>query len=144
MDIITLKIKRLSPNVPIPTYAYEGDAAFDLYCREDVTVQSGERVAVPTGIAMAIPDGFVGLVWDKSGIAIKKGLKTLGGVIDSGYRGEVLVGIYNTDTEPFMFKAGEKVAQMIIQKKEVVRIEEVDELDDDTHRGDKGFGSSGA
>ena len=129
--------------MPLPSYAYEGDAAFDLYSREDMTVAPGARVAVPTGIALAIPEGYVGLVWDKSGLAIKQGLKTLGGVIDSGYRGEIMVGIFNTGAETYVFKKGEKVAQMIIQEKEVVHIEEVDELDNDTHRGDKGFGSSG-
>jgi dUTP pyrophosphatase len=142
MTAITLKIQRLSADVPVPGYAYEGDAAFDLYSREDVTLQQGERAAVPTGLAMAIPDGYVGLVWDKSGLAIKRGLKTLGGVVDSGYRGEVLVGMFNTGKEPYTFKKGEKVAQMIIQRKEVVQIEEVDELDD-TQRSNKGFGSSG-
>lgn len=142
MTDVVLKIKRLTGNVPVPSYAYEGDAAFDLYAREEVTIPAKGRMSVATGLTIAIPEGYVGLVWDKSGLAIKHGLKTLGGVIDSGYRGEVMVGLFNTDSEDHTFKKGEKIAQMIIQRKEMVRIEEVDELEE-TERSSKGFGSSG-
>ncbi|MCK5026890.1 MAG: dUTP diphosphatase, partial [Candidatus Pacebacteria bacterium] len=94
------------------------------------------------GIAMEIPEGYVGLIWDKSGLAIKQGLKVLGGVIDSGYRGEVMVGMINLTNKTYTIAEGHKVAQMIIQKTEMVEIEEVEELSD-AQRGDKGFGSSG-
>ncbi len=139
---LTLRIKKLSADVTLPQYAHRGDAALDLYANVAVTLQPGEKTAVPTGIAMEIPDGYVGLIWDKSGIAIKGGLKTLGGVVDSTYRGEVLVGIINLSQEVYTFERGHKVAQMIIQKKEDVVIEEVSELSE-TARGEGGFGSTG-
>jgi dUTP pyrophosphatase len=139
---LTLKIKRLDTSLPLPTYAYAGDAAFDLLCREDVTVKASERAIIPTGLAMEIMEGYVGLIWDKSGLAIKNGLKTLGGVIDSGYRGEVAVGIINLSTVTYSFKKGDKVAQMIIQKTEAVNIVEVAGVEQ-TERGEKKFGSSG-
>ena len=127
----TVKIKRLSPAVPFPAYAYEGDAAFDLCSAEDKTLAPGERHAFRSGLQLEIPEGYVGLIWDKSGVGIKGGLKTLGGVVDCGYRGEVMVG-----------ERGQKLAQMIIQKKEKVILEEVDTLAA-SERGERGFGSSG-
>ena len=107
-----------------------------------VIVKKGERFGVPTGIAMEIPEGYVGLIWDKSGIAIKHGMKTLGGVIDSTYRGEVLVGMINLSGSDYVFEKGHKIAQMIIQKKETVDFEECSDLAD-TERGCGGFGSTG-
>ena len=139
---IKLKIKRLDKSLPLPGYAYPGDAAFDLYAKETVVLKPGERFPVPTGIALEIPEGYVGLVWDKSSVGIKEGIKTLGGVVDSAYRGEVLVGVVNLSEKSYTFSRGHKIAQMIIQKKESVVIEEVDELADSS-RGIKGFGSSG-
>ena len=82
-----LKIKKLKPDARMPEYALPGDAGLDLFASENFTLKKGEKGAIPTGIAMEIPDGFVGLIWDKSGLAMKHGLKTLGGVVDSGYRG---------------------------------------------------------
>lgn len=140
--LVTLKIKRLNKDAKIPNYARYGDAGLDLYAVEDVMLAPNERAAVPTGIAMEIPDGYVGLIWDKSGLSIKHGLKTLGGVVDSGYRGEVLVGIVNLSDTEYIIQKGEKVAQMIIQKKEVIEVEEVKELSE-TARGEGGFGSTG-
>jgi len=140
--MLKLKIKKLDTDLPTPKYAYEGDAAFDVYAREEVTLKPGEHKAIPTGLALEIPEGYVGLVWDKSSIGIKEGLKTLGGVVDCSYRGEILVGIVNVSQKAYTFERGHKVAQMIIQKKELVEIEEVEELSE-TNRGDKGFGSSG-
>jgi len=140
--MIKLKIKRLDGKMPMPAYAYAGDAAFDLYAKEKTTLKPGERKAVPTGIMMEIPEGYVGLVWDKSSVGIKGGIKTLGGVIDCGYRGEVLIGLINLSQEEYVFEKGHKLAQMIIQKKETVEIEEVNELSG-TERGEGGFGSSG-
>ncbi len=126
----------------MPTYAHPGDAGLDMYTCEAVTVAPGERVTVSTGIAMEIPEGYVGLVWDKGGVSIKGGLKTLGGVVDSPYRGEIMIGIINLSSEPYVFEKGHKVAQMVIQKKENVSVEEVTELGD-TSRGEGRFGSTG-
>lgn len=139
---LRLRIKRLEKDAKIPDQPYAGDAGFDLYALENVALEPGVRTGVRTGISMAIPEGYVGLIWDKSGVSIKKGQKTLAGVVDSGYRGEVLVGMVNLSDETYTFKKGDKVAQMLIQKVESIHIEEVDELDD-TERGEKGFGSSG-
>lgn len=138
----SLKIKRLTTSAKIPDIAYTSDAGFDLYADEDVTLEREAWRAIKTGIAMEIPEGYVGLIWEKSGLAIKGGLKTLGGVIDASFRGEVMVGMMNHSGKPYVFKAGDKVAQMLIQKVEHPKFEVVDELDS-TNRGDKGFGSSG-
>lgn len=140
--MIKLPIKKTHENALLPTFAHASDAGMDLYTRESVTVLAGEKAVVGTGIAMAIPEGYVGLIWDKSGIAIKSGLKVLGGVIDAGYRGEVMVGIINLSKEDYTFEAGHKVAQMIIQERIQPDIIEVDSLDDTT-RGEGGFGSTG-
>ena len=137
-----LKIKKLHPDAKIPHYAHNDDAGFDLFAIQDVTLKKGERAMIPTGIAMEIPSEHVGLVWDKSGLAMKHGIKTLGGVVDSQYRGEIIIGVINLSTEDYTFLKGHKVAQMIIQKKEFVDFEEVKELSDTT-RGEGGFGSSG-
>jgi dUTP pyrophosphatase len=137
-----LKIKKLHPDAKLPRYEKEGDAAFELFALEDTTIEPDERVSVPTGIAMEIPYGCVGLIWDKSGLSHKHGLKTLGGVVDAGYRGEVRVGIINLSKEPYTFEKGHKVAQMIVQKREEMVIEEVEELSD-SERGEGGFGSTG-
>ena len=137
-----LKIKKLTDSAIVPSYAYLDDAGFDLYTNEDITLGNGKRSIISTGIAMEIPKGYAGLIWDKSGLSTKHGLKTLGGVVDSGYRGEIKVGMVNLGDTPYTFRTGEKIAQMIIQRKEVCEIEESDELDN-KERGDKGFGSSG-
>lgn len=137
-----LLIKKVDAAAVVPNFAHATDAGMDLYALESVTVAPGERVQVRTGIAMAIPLGHVGLVWDKSGISHKGGLKTLGGVIDAGYRGEVMVGLLNTSTSPYTFEAGHKVAQILIQPvvhPELVVAEELPEAD----RGEGGFGSTG-
>jgi dUTP pyrophosphatase len=137
-----LKIKKVHTDAKVPKYSHHDDAGFDLFTPENVVIKKGERLGVPTGIAMEIPEGYVGLIWDKSGLAIKNGMKTLGGVIDSTYRGEVLVGMINLSEGDYTFEKGHKVAQMIIQKKEFVDFEEVTELSD-TVRGEGGFGSTG-
>lgn len=126
----------------MPTYAHPGDAGMDFYAAEAVTIAPGERVRIATGVCLAIPEGYTGLMWDKSGIAFKHGLTVLGGVIDAGYRGEILVQLYNTSDTVHSFAVGDKVAQMLIHP--VVRAElvETDELDD-TARGEDGFGSTG-
>lgn len=137
-----IKITKLYPDAKIPQYAHHNDAGMDLFSVEKVTINPGERLQIKTGIAMEIPDGYVGLVWDKSGLSQKFGLKTLGGVVDSGYRGEIMVGMYNLSTEPYVFEVGHKVAQMLIQKVEQPSIIEVEELSESV-RGDNAFGSTG-
>jgi len=138
-----LKIKKLHADAILPKYATKDDAAMDFFAIENVEVAPMERVQIGTGIAMEIPEGYVGLIWDKSGLSHKHGIKTLGGVIDSGYRGEIKVGIINFGKEKYTFEKGHKVAQIIIQKKETPEIVEVDELDLNTERGEGAFGSTG-
>ena len=137
-----LKIKKMHTDAKVPSYAHPGDAGFDLYAIEEVAIPVGVRVLIGTGIAMDIPDGFVGLIWDKSGLSTTHGLKTLGGVVDAGYRGEVKVGMVNLGTEEYTISAGHKIAQMLIQKVERAEIIEVAELSE-TVRGEGGFGSTG-
>lgn len=141
--MLKLRIKKLHKDALIPSYAHEGDAGLDLFSPEKVVVKKGERVQVPTGLAFQIPDGYVGLVWDKSGLSHKHGIKTLGGVLDAGYRGELLVGVVNLGEEDYIFEKGHKVAQLLIQKVENVCIEVVDELQNNTTRGVGGIGSTG-
>jgi dUTP pyrophosphatase len=124
-----LKIKLLEKDATLPAYAYSGDAAVDLFAVEPKILNPGERVSVRTGIALEIPVGYAGLIWDKSSISMKYGLKTLGGVIDAGYRGEVKVGLVNLSTESYKIQKGDKVAQMILQKVEHMQIKEVDGLE---------------
>jgi len=137
-----LKVKRLEEDVKLPSRAHETDAGYDIYAGMSYDIRPGDRVQVSTKIALEIPSGYVGLIWDKSGLAHKMGLKVMGGVIDSGYRGEILVGIANIGDVQFTLKRGEKIAQLLIQKYEAPEIEEVNELDD-ADRGDAGFGSTG-
>lgn len=134
--------KKLHPEAKVPNFAHPGDAGMDLYSVTDMVLKPGERASVPTGIAMALSDGYVALVWDKSGVSHKFGVKVLGGVIDSGYRGEYLIGLVNLSQESFEIKVGQKIAQLLIQKVEHPEIEEVEELDE-TSRGDGRFGSTG-
>lgn len=137
-----LFIKKMHENAVVPTFAHTTDAGMDLCASVEITVNPGERVSVPTGIAMQIPDGHVGLIWDKSGISQKGGLKTLGGVIDAGYRGEIFVGLFNTSAEAYTFAPGQKVAQILIQEIKQPELEVVDSLDDSS-RGEGAFGSTG-
>lgn len=138
----TLKIKKLHKNTKTPYYAHPGDAGFDLFVPEDVTVAPGERKSVPLGIAMEIPDGFVGLMFDKSSLSHKHGLKTFGNVIDSGYRGEIHAGIMNHADKPYTIEAGQKIIQMLIIPVETVDIIETNELGNSA-RGEGAFGSTG-
>jgi len=138
-----LRVKRVSAGAKLPVYQHPGDAGMDLFAAEDVTLSVGEAKAVPTGIQMAIPEGNVGLIWDKSGISLQ-GLHRLAGVVDAGYRGEVKVVMINLGKEPYTFKQGQKVAQMLIQPVQAIEIVDVEEGDlDETSRGTGGFGSTG-
>lgn len=137
-----LLIKKIHPEAKVPNFAHKSDAAMDLYTTETLTVEPGQSVSFPSGIAMAIPEGFVGLIWDKSGVAIKRNIKTKAGVIDAGYRGEIIVGMFNIGSEPQTFETGDKIAQILIQKIEQPETIVVEDLDD-TDRGSSGFGSTG-
>jgi dUTP pyrophosphatase len=135
-------IKKLEADAKMPAFANEGDAGMDLYSAQSIVLSPGQRIFCETGIAIKIPDGYVGLVWDKSGLSHKFGIKTLGGVFDSNYTGEYLVGLINLGQEDFEIKKGQKIAQLLIQKVEVCEIKEVGDLPQ-TNRGSGGFGSTG-
>lgn len=137
-----IKIKKIEEGAKIPNYANFDDAGLDLYSIEDVVLKSGERRAIKTGIKIEIPDGCAGLIWDKSGLALNDGIKTMAGVIDSGYRGEVKIVLINLSDKNFEIKNGQKIAQMIIQKIERPEIEETEFLNE-SKRGENGFGSTG-
>lgn len=136
-----LKAKRIHPSAKLPLYQHKGDAGLDLFSSVDCVLRAGEVKAVPTGIQLAIPEGYVGLVWDKSGISIK-GVHRLAGVIDSGYRGEVKVVMVNLSQKPFLIEKGMKIAQLLVQPIAEVKVVEVEDLED-TSRGEDGFGSTG-
>jgi len=144
--MLELPVLRLDPDLPLPAYARAGDAGVDLLAREDVTLEpGGGRALIPTGIAIALPDGYAGFVQPRSGLAVKHGVTCLNtpGLIDSGYRGELKVCLINHDpTEPFVVTRGERIAQLVVQAVAQVEFVEVESLEE-SERGDKGFGSSG-
>jgi dUTP pyrophosphatase len=144
--VIELPVLRLDPDLPLPGYAKAGDAGIDLRAREAVTLApAGGRALVPTGIAIALPDGYAGFVQPRSGLAVKHGVTVLNtpGLIDSGYRGELKVCLINLDpTTPFEIERGERIAQLVVQAVAQVDFVEIAVLDD-TERGETGFGSSG-
>ncbi len=140
-----LPIKRLDADLPLPSYAHLGDAGMDLFAAQDCEIAPGARALIPTGIALAIPEGFAGFVQPRSGRALKDGLSFANtpGLIDAHYRGEVKVIAVNLDTEtPIRILRGDKIAQLVIQHVERVELAEVDDLGD-TLRGAGGFGSTG-
>lgn len=144
-DRLVLPIKRLDSDVILPSYAYEGDAGLDLRANVDVDIAPFERKLIPTGLAVAIPEGFAGFIQPRSGLALKSGLSMANtpGLIDAHYRGELKVIAVNLDAnEPIHISKGERIAQLVIQRVPVVSLMEVDELDK-TDRGTGGFGSSG-
>lgn len=143
--MIDLKIKKLSENAVIPSYGSASAAGADLYSAEaEIVIKPGETKLVHTGLAMEIPEGYVGLIYARSGIATKRGLAPANkvGVIDSDYRGEIMVSIYNHSSETQTIAAGERVAQIVITPYLTVNFVESEELDD-TLRGSGGFGSTG-
>ena len=145
MADLTVKIKRLDPDVKLPSYAYEGDAGLDLRANVDVSIAPHERALIPTGLAISLPDGYAGFVQPRSGLALKRGLSIANtpGLIDAHYRGELKVIAVNLDPrETIRIVRGERIAQLVIQAVPVIHLLEVDELDE-TDRGTGGFGSSG-
>lgn len=146
MSELSVSIKRLDPSVELPSYAYEGDAGLDLRANADVVIEPYQRVLIPTGLAIAIPDGYAGFVQPRSGMALKQGLSIANtpGLIDAHYRGELKVIAVNLDSEKAIhIERDERIAQLVIQQVPVVHLVEVDELDE-TDRGCGGFGSSGS
>ncbi len=146
LNRIPVRIKKLKPNAAIPTYGSMNAAGADLYACIDsaVSVQPGETLMIPTGLAMELPEGYAGLIYARSGLASKKGLAPANkvGVIDSDYRGEVLVALHNPSLTDAAIEPGERIAQLVITPYVMGVFEEVDELSD-TERGAGGFGSTG-
>jgi dUTP pyrophosphatase len=142
--VIELPVRRLRADATLPARAYTGDAGFDLAACERVELGPGERAAVPTGLAVAIPEGYAGFVQPRSGLAARNGLTIVNtpGLIDSGYRGELVVIMLNTDREvPFVVEPGMRIAQLVVLPVPEVELLEVDELPA-SERGVRGFGSS--
>ena len=142
---VQILITRLDPSVPAPAYAKPGDAGADLCSRIDFVLEPGERALIPTGISVALPNGYVALVHPRSGLAIKHGISMVNtpGTVDAAFRGELQVILINHDLrEPFTIKKGDRIAQLVIQKVERADFVEVDSLPG-THRADGGFGSTG-
>lgn len=145
MSSVQILITRLDLDLPLPQYAKPGDAGADIVSRIDITLAPGERALVPTGIAIALPDGYVALVHPRSGLAIKHGVTMVNspGTVDAGYRGELQIILINHDrTESISFKRGDRIAQLVIQQVERAEFVEVSQLPG-SGRGTGGFGSTG-
>lgn len=136
-----MKVK-LDKDAIMPTRAHETDAGLDLYCREKKHIWAGQSAAFDTGVHIELPRGFFGKIESKSGLNVNHGIVSLGGVIDEGYTGSIVVKLYNEGTERYSFEKGDKIAQLIILPYAAPRLELVEELED-TERGSNGFGSSG-
>ncbi len=144
-EVPDVLLQRLDDGVPLPCYAHPGDAGADLVTTQDVELGPGERAVVPTGVAIALPDGYAAFVHPRSGLAARHGLTVVNapGTVDAGYRGEIKVTLLNTDrTESLTLHRGDRVAQLVVQRVERVRFVEAARLPG-SHRGDGGFGSSG-
>jgi dUTP pyrophosphatase len=144
--VIDVAVRRLDPELPLPTYARTGDAGADLVAREDATLGSGGgRALVPTGVAVAIPEGYAGFVQPRSGLALTHGVTCLNtpGLIDAGYRDEIRVLLVNTDPGTvYRVRRGDRIAQLVIQRVEAAGFRPVEELPQ-TERGRGGFGHTG-
>lgn len=138
---LKVKIRKLNPKATIPTYARPGDAGLDMYSLEDYILQPNERKIFPTGFALEFPEGYVAIVKDRGSMA-GKGIHTMGGVFDAGYRGEYNVQLVNLGPEPYEIKTGHKIAQLIIYPIAVAELEETENLSE-TARGDGRMGSTG-
>lgn len=142
---VDVLIHRLDPDLALPSYAHPGDAGADLLTAVDVTLGPGERAVVPTGVALALPDGYAGFVHPRSGLAARFGLTVVNapGTVDAGYRGEILVVLLNTDTRAAItLRRGDRIAQLVIQRVARARLHEVDLLPGSA-RGEGGHGSTG-
>lgn len=145
MPDLEIQVLRLDPDLPLPAYAHPGDAGADLVTTVDVVLAPGERMLVPTGVAIALPDGFVALVHPRSGLAARHGLSIVNtpGTVDAGYRGEIKVLLVNHDPrEPIELRRGDRIAQLVVQRFERAAFVEVDRLPESA-RGAGGYGSTG-
>ncbi len=144
-DAVEVLVRRLDEGLALPSYAHPGDAGADLLTAVDVELGPGERSTVPTGIAIALPDGYAAFVHPRSGLASRHGITIVNapGTVDAGYRGELAVTLLNTDpTEPFAVHRGDRIAQLVVQRVERARFVRAERLPG-SHRGSGGFGSSG-
>jgi dUTP pyrophosphatase len=144
-DAVHILIKRLDPGLPMPARAHPGDAGADLFAAADVELAPGQRAVVPTGVAIALPDGYAAFVHPRSGLAARHGVTLVNapGTVDAGYRGEIRVTLLNTDaSSPVRFQRGDRIAQLVVQRVERPVFHEVDTLPG-AARGDGGFGSTG-
>lgn len=144
-DHVEVLIKRLDPDLPVPSRAHPGDAGVDLFAAADAELAPGQRVIVPTGVAIALPDGYAAFVHPRSGLGARHGITIVNapGTVDAGYRGEIRVTLLNTDTQaPVRFQRGDRIAQLVVQRVERPVFLEVDTLPGSA-RGDGGFGSTG-
>jgi dUTP pyrophosphatase len=142
---LEILVQRLDTELPLPSYAHPGDAGADLLTTVDLTLAPGERALVPTGIAIALPDGYAAFVQPRSGLAARHGLSVVNtpGTVDAGYRGEIKVMLINHDPrEPIELRRGDRIAQLVVQRVERARFAEVEELPGSA-RGDGGYGSTG-
>jgi dUTP pyrophosphatase len=139
---LAVKIKKINPEVKLPSYAHPGDAGLDLYSQEDYELKPGERKIFDLGFALEFSDGHVALVKDKGGLPKNGGVHTMGGVFDAGYRGEYNVNLINLGNEPYQISKGDKIAQLVIMPYLKAEFELVDELSD-SNRGEGRFGSTG-
>ncbi len=140
-----IKIERLNKEIELPKYQHYGeDAGLDLHAAEGLTIKSGEYKLIKTGLKIAVPKGYAAFVYPRSGLALKKGVTVLNadGVIDSGYRGEIGVILINHGPEDFEININDRIAQLIIQKVNIIEWNEVDNLSE-SQRGDGGFGHTG-
>ena len=140
-----VRTRRLDPGLPLPSYAHPGDAGADLVSRVDVTLAPGQRVLVPTGLAIALPDGYAAFTHPRSGLAARHGITIVNapGTVDAGYRGELLVNLVNLDPEePFEVRRGDRIAQLVVQRVAEVDFVDMDSLPESS-RGETGHGASG-
>ena len=138
-----MKVKRLSENSVLPTKAHAGDLGYDLYASEEVVLMAGQTRLIPTGIAIQFPEGYGGLLRDRSSVATKRNLFVVAGVIDNGYIGEIMIALHNSTDGFERIMVGEKIAQLILIPTVNFTVEEVDELVSADERGTGGFGSTG-
>ncbi len=143
VKMISFKVKKTHKDATLPSYANPSDAGMDMHSMEDYVLKPGERKTFPLGFSAEFPQGYVAHVWDKSGLAGKFGIKTMAGVIDSGYRGEYKVVLLNTSNVNYEIKKGDKIAQLVLVQIEQARILETKNLEESTSRGQDGFGSTG-
>lgn len=145
VESVRVAVRLIDPGLPVPAYAHEGDAGADLYAAVGVRLAPGERTLVPTGVAIALPPGYVGLVHPRSGLAARLGVTVLNapGTVDAGYRGEILVNLVNHDAvQTAVIARGDRIAQLVVQRVERADFHVVEELSD-TSRGTGGHGSTG-